>query len=101
MGLITNRLMVNGELTLGETYRIDEYACFEVQGKYGLHNTCIIKSGDLIAYLPQNGANQMAEYGNEFDEYKKAGRDVYVTLVPAHSKKYNRDYVACNFTVSD
>ncbi len=97
MALFTKRLEVNGTLATGKKYKVNNFETFKVEGKYGRHNTAIVETAEgVIAYLPQTGADALAWNLDEARAAIETG--LYVTLRPAHSRKFNSDFIACDFS---
>lgn len=97
MALFRKNLVVNGELEVGKEYKVTDFVTFELNGKYGKHNVAIVETDEgVIAYLPQTGADALAWNLDEARAAIETG--LYLTLRPAYSRKFNRDFTACDFS---
>lgn len=84
------------DFELDKIYKVDAFNVFESVGKYGKHWVAVVKSGDVVSYLPQTGANALAANLEEATEEVAKGA-LHFSLRKAHSKKFNKDFVACDF----
>lgn len=97
MALYTNHLQVTEQgFELGKVYKVDSFEVFRVNGKFGEHWSAIVKSGDIVNYISQVGANTLAENLDEANAEVAKGA-LHFVLSQKHTKKYNKDFIACDF----
>lgn len=100
MGLFNNnRIEVNHEMVTGQKYRITNYQLFNVNGKFGMHVSCICQDDKGNAfYLPQSGANSVRDNQMELEEVLRIDGAVYVEKKTVVSKRYNKNVDVVEFS---
>lgn len=97
MALFFDGLKVNDKVFDKDVlYKIDDFTVYKSNGMFGEHWNAIVKSGEIVNYIPNNGAKRLAENLNDARTACDNG-ELYFSLTDKHSKRYNKDYVACDF----
>lgn len=98
MGLYDKHLTPNGALEIGKTYRVTDFSVRKTTGRFGDQASAIVEvEGGIVSYIPHGAAAVLLDNQEQARKDMEGGH-LYVTMTTVHSRKYNKDYNACDFS---